>query len=83
MQLPSGCGECEVLFGLAARAMQTHLGALARVERAVLENRDDISDLEEVLHDACQARAEAVDNYHLHCAMHFAKYRVAGSIDEP
>jgi hypothetical protein len=83
VQSGSGCGECEVLFGLAARAMQTHLAALARVERAVLENREDISDLEEALRDACQARAEAVDNYQLHCAMHVAKYRVAGRVDEP
>jgi hypothetical protein len=81
--LPSGCNECETLFGRAFRAIHNHLVALERVERAVLEGRDDMSDLEEALRDASQARRDAVENYQLHCAMHVAKYRVAGGSDEP
>jgi hypothetical protein len=74
----SGCDECDNLFGQAARAIEDNLCAMGRIEKAVLENREDISELERVVRDTRQARREAVENYQLHCATHTAKYRTEG-----
>ena len=78
MTLTSGCDACDTLLGQAARAVHAHMDAIARLEQAVLEDRDDISDLERTFRNARQARKEAVEDYHSHCATHVVAYRTAG-----
>jgi hypothetical protein len=71
----SGCDACDILFGQAARAVEESLLAMGCIGKAVLENREDISELERVVRDTRQARREAVENYQSHCATHTANYR--------
>jgi hypothetical protein len=80
---PFDCEDCNTLLGQAARAIQTHLDALASLGQAVLTNREDISDLEKVFRDARQARKEAVENYQFHYAAHIEKFSAAGGYNEP
>jgi hypothetical protein len=59
--------------------VEESLLAMGRIGKAVLENREDISELERVIRDTRQACREAVGNYESHRATHTAKYRTDGA----
>lgn len=79
----SECIDCTRLLGQAARAIQAHLEAMRRLEQAVLDSVEDISDEQAAFYDARESRMKAVEDYQFHCATHLAKYLTANSSAEP